>query len=74
MRLHCSVVRIACGAKIFTRMLAWKPNRADGTASMNAYCLPTRGYTVFTRGVDQLIVLRKSNSASAKCRLQLVIA
>lgn len=74
MRLHCPVVRITCGAKIFTRMLAWKPNRADGTASVNAYCLPTRGYTVFTRGVDQLIVLRKSNSASAKCRLQLVIA
>lgn len=69
-RLRCPA-RVTRGA-IFTRTLAGKPNKASSTVSANAYCLPTRGSTIFTRGLDDLIVLCSGNSV--KCNLQLVIA
>lgn len=69
-RLRCPA-RVTRGA-IFTRTLAGKPNKASSTVSANAYCLPTRGSTIFTRGLDDLIVLCSGNSV--KCDLQLVIA
>lgn len=70
-------VRLRCPARvtrgvIFARTLAGKPNKTSSTVSANAYCLPTRGSTIFTRGLDVLIVLCSGNSV--KCDLQLVIA